>query len=247
VLSFYRDTISNDGKAGLFWLLVGFLLAFVITRVIVRNIRRGSRFAPKNVTVGSVHIHHVVFGVILMVVSGVVGFTTTPPTPWLEILAASFGVGAALTMDEFALLLHLDDVYWSEEGRWSIDAVILTTALLALLLLGVVPLRSDGIDTSNDVAGRIAGASIIALNVVLVTFTALKGKLITALLGMFVPFVSVFGASRLARPGSPWARVLYRSRPHKLERARARFAAADRRRNRIYDFIGGAPSSEPDG
>jgi lysyl-tRNA synthetase, class II len=247
VLSFYRETISNDGKAGLFWLLIGFLFAFIITRVIVRSIRRGSRFAPKNVQVGSMHIHHVVFGVILMVLSGVIGFATTPPTPWLEILSAAFGVGAALTMDEFALLLHLDDVYWSEEGRWSIDAVVLTTALLALLLLGVVPLRSDGIDTSNDVAGRIVGACIITLNVVFVTFTALKGKLITALFAMFVPFLSVFGAVRLARPGSPWARVLYRSRPHKLERAQARFEASDRRRNRIYDFIGGAPSSEPDG
>lgn len=236
----YSTLIAEDGKAGLFWLLLGFLVAFATVRLIVRGIRRGARWAG-DVTVGDVHVHHVVPGVVLMVVSGILGFATTPPTPWLEMLSAAFGVGAALTMDEFALLLRMDDVYWAKEGRRSLDAVVLVTTLLLLLLLGVVPLRSDGIDSGAAVGGRVAGTITIAVNLALTTITIGKGKVLTALLGVFLPPLSLVGAVRLARPSSPWARWRYGRDPGRLALSETRLTAVERRRDRIYDLIGGTP------
>ena len=70
---------------------------------------------------GGLHIHHLVFGIVLMMVAGFLGFAIQPDSPWLEILAGLFGIGVGLTLDEFALWLYLEDVYWSEEGaaRWT--------------------------------------------------------------------------------------------------------------------------------
>jgi hypothetical protein len=60
-----------------------------------------------------------------------------PPSPWHEIFAVLFGIGTGLTLDEFALWLNLEDVYWSEQGRQSIDAVIITASLIGISLLGL--------------------------------------------------------------------------------------------------------------
>src|SRR5262245_26203175 len=68
-------------------------------------------------TAGGLHLHHLVWGIVLLMLSGFLRFVTDPATPWAEILAAAFGIGAGLTLDEFALWIHLRDVYWSEEGR----------------------------------------------------------------------------------------------------------------------------------
>ena len=79
------------------------------------------------------------FGIIGMVVAGILEFAVQPGSPWLEMLAFVFGCGAALTLDEFALVLHLEDVYWTGEGRKSIDAIILGVTFITLLLTGLLP------------------------------------------------------------------------------------------------------------
>ena len=94
----------------------------------------------KDVEIGGVHIHHQVWGLLLMLVAGMLEFAFEFSSPWLEVLGILFGAGAALVLDEFALFLHLDDVYWSTAGQKSIDAVVATLCVMAALILGSGPL-----------------------------------------------------------------------------------------------------------
>jgi hypothetical protein len=97
---------------------------------------------------GGRHIHHLVWGILLLLISGYatlaeVGTGETPQSILMSrILSMSYGIGAALTLDEFALWLNLDAAaYWSHEGRESIDAVVLFGALLAMGTWGAPLLR----------------------------------------------------------------------------------------------------------
>ena len=93
---------------------------------------------PGNVeTKSGTHIHHLVWGILLLLSMGYVGIATDLGTPWFELVAIGFGIGMGLTMDEFALWLNLQDVYWQDKGRQSIDAVMVTTTLLVIALLGL--------------------------------------------------------------------------------------------------------------
>jgi hypothetical protein len=75
-----------------------------------------------------------VWGIVLILLSGFLNFVLAPSSPGSEILAALFGIGAGLTLDEFALWVHLEDVYWSKEGRSSIDAVVVAALLGGLIV-----------------------------------------------------------------------------------------------------------------
>ena len=97
-------------------------------------IRAQVKWWPGNVEVGGTHIHHLVWGIVLMLVAGFISLMPID-SPWREIMAALFGVGAGLTLDEFALWLRLEDVYWAEEGRQSIDAVVIAATFGGLVLL----------------------------------------------------------------------------------------------------------------
>jgi len=105
-------------SAAVFWMLVAFVVTFAVTRVITNLIRRG-RGPFRDMSVGGVHIHHQVWGIFLLLGVGTMELAYRPASPWLEVLAVLFGMGAALTLDEFALWLRLDDVYWGPEGRRS--------------------------------------------------------------------------------------------------------------------------------
>src|SRR2546421_559011 len=208
----YRLAILAPGKQPLAVMLLAFVVAFLFIRLSVRMIRAGVRWWPGNITPGGMHLHHVVFGVVFMLVGGSGGFSTLRHRPpWTEGFAALFWVGGPLVVDEFALILHLRDVYWTEQGRTSVDAVFLAVAVGGLLLVGVSPLgvgeitSSDGSSTSADLAVSLA------VNTALVAVTLLKGKYWTGLLGLLVPVLALVGAFRLARPGSPWARWRYRT------------------------------------
>lgn len=206
---------------------------------------------PGSVTTeGGLHVHHLVFGIVAMLLAGFLGFAIAPDSPWFEILAIVFGIGAGLTLDEYALWLHLDDVYWAEEGRRSVDAVIVATVVAMLILLGFVPFGDSWeLDFSGFGGPRLdTGASTTAVivatavNLTICGIAAFKGKGMTALAGLFVPPIGWIGAIRLARPESPWARRRYDADGGKLRRARAR---EDRRQasvKRWQDRIGGAPS-----
>ncbi|MFF7636578.1 phosphatidylglycerol lysyltransferase domain-containing protein [Kitasatospora sp. NPDC008050] len=236
----YHSRIVEPGREPLFLLLIGLIAAFLLIRLSTRMIRRGTSWWPGNVTPGGLHIHHVVFGQALMVVAGVASFAYHGTHGLARNgLAIAFGAGCGLVLDEFALVLHLEDVYWSEQGRKSVDAVILAIALIALLLVGELPL--GGISGRPSIGQLIAAAALLLLVVV----SLLKGKLWTGLIGVMLPVLAVVGAIRLARPGSPWARWRYRSRPKRMARAERRDARVHRRVTAFkvgaYNLLAGAP------
>jgi len=229
---------KGGGQLAGFLLLAAFLLSFGFIRMSTRLMRSPKvPWWPGSVKTGGIHVHHLVFGIVLLMLAGFCEFALGPESPWLEILAVAFGVGMGLTLDEFALWLHLDDVYWAEEGRQSVDAVILATLMGAALVLGFTPL--EGRDT-----GSVLGiAAILALDLGFATVAALKGKYTAAVVGIMVPLVNLVASIRLAKPGSPWARRRYHEGSEKLARATARYERSRMRYRRWQDRIGGAPTS----
>ncbi|MFJ4683239.1 hypothetical protein ACIQNG_30095 [Streptomyces sp. NPDC091377] len=242
----YRN-ILEPGKLPLLLALASFVLTFLITRLITRLIRAG-RGPFGNVKAGGLHIHHVVPGIVLMVIGGFSAVAGGQRGFGSALAAVVFGVGAGLVLDEFALILHLDDVYWSEEGRKSVEVVVLTAALVGLLLLGYSPFGVDGLD-QQQLQNRGTVLSTVGVNFLFSLVAFAKGKSRIAIFGVVVPFIALFGAVRLARPGSPWARRLYRRRPRARAKARLRAYHHDRRwsgvSRRVQDWIGGAPDPEP--
>lgn len=211
----FEERIRTTGLGTVWMTLVAFLVTFVITRSITHLIRAGK--GPfHDMSVGGTHLHHLVPGIFLLLISGVIGIAIDwqPGGPAALIVPTMFGIGAALTLDEFALWLTLKDVYWEQEGRRSVDAVITLAAVLGLIALGI-PFWSDVWTNAN-----VTGSWIIALwHVLAGAFAAicfLKGKWTLGALGLLVWVFAFVGAVRLARPSSWWARHVYG------ERARAR-------------------------
>lgn len=225
------DFAIPPGRMPLAFCLIAFILTFFVTRVIVRYIRSHDDsdaprkwWQPRNIGTGGLHIHHVVIGVILVMISGVTMVTLAVDGGVPEFTAAAifFGIGAALVLDEFALILHLEDVYWAEDGRTSVDAVFAAVAVAGLLILGFNPLSFFDIGIWREDHTFVARASVIAIAVftlLLAVVVLLKGKVWTGLVGMFITPLLVVGAIRLSRPHAPWARWRYTSRPHKMHRA----------------------------
>jgi hypothetical protein len=188
-----------------------------------------------------VHLHHMVVGIVIVLTTGIVCVATWPTGIGREIIGICFGIGSALTLDEFALSLYLKDVYWSPEGRSSVDATVAGVMLAGLLMVGISPF---GVADPHET--RTMMFSVVALNVPLAVVTFLKGKLMLGLISIFVPFVGLMGVMRLAKPRSPWGRWFYKRDEHKHERAYSRYEA-DRgwgvRFNTWFtDLIGGSPS-----
>ncbi len=111
--------------------LCGFLITFVFARIAAEN----NLFVIVNTQSGPLHIHHLVPGIILLLLSGYIGIAFHSRFRLRNFMAILFGIGAALTIDEFALWLYLQDVYWDKEGRRSIDAIIITTIILIIVLI----------------------------------------------------------------------------------------------------------------
>jgi hypothetical protein len=246
MIEWYEREIIEPGKQPLAVLFIAFVVTFLFIRLSVRMIRAGVSWWPGNVTPGGMHVHHVIFGIILMVGAGIGAFSTIgDDRPWVEIFAGLFGCGAALVLDEFALVLHLKDVYWAEQGRTSIDAVFLGGAVLGLLLLGESPFGVGGVETDEGPADLTYPAAIL-FNGIFVVVALLKGKMWTGLLGVLIPLIAVVGAIRLARPHSPWARWRYKPGSKKRGRAQRREDThrvrwGDRRK-RVQDAVAGRPS-----
>ena len=170
------------------------------------------------------HIHHVVIGVILVMISGVTMVTLAVDGGVPEFTAAAilFGIGAALVLDEFALILHLQDVYWAEDGRTSVDAVFAAVAVAGLLVLGLNPLSFFDIGVWRDDHTLLARAAVVLVALVtllLAVVVLLKGKVWTGLVGMFVTPLLIIGAMRLSRPHAPWARWRYATARRDAQRA----------------------------
>jgi hypothetical protein len=228
---------GRNQRAG-FVLLMAFLLSFLFIRTSAR-LSRSPRVTwwPGSVTTESgLHLHHLVWGIVLLLLSGFLGFATLPVSPWNEILAAIFGIGAGFTLDEFALWIYLRDVYWAEEGRASLEAVVVATVIGALILLGLAPF-----DIPHDSSSVATIAISIIIDVLLAALVIFKGKRLLGLVGIFIPLVSVAGALRLASPRSPWAKRFYTPEGRKLARAQTRYVRIDARRRRMADAVAGAP------
>ena len=230
VARWFSHDIVDGGRLPLLCCLVAFILTFFVTRTFVRFIRHrvaaGSPvrwWQPRNGHIGGVHIHHVTFGVVLVMISGLtlVTLSVNGQEPELTLSAIFFGIGAALVLDEYALILHLSDVYWEEDGRSSVDAVFAAVAVAGLLIMGLHPLMfffPFTHDTDSLVwHTAVLGAMVMTLPLAVVV--VLKGKVWTGLLGMFIVVLLVIGAIRLSRPHAPWARWRYCTQPDKMRRA----------------------------
>lgn len=149
LLAAYRHNFRDHRRERLFLASLAFFVAFGITRLITHAVR--ADWLPKlHFFYRETHVHHLVWGILLLLAVGygwILGAGNdgrgTSPTAgrWLSLL---YGVGAALTLDEFALWLNLKDVYWEKEGRASIDAVSLFGGLISVGLWGGPFLRAVG-------------------------------------------------------------------------------------------------------
>jgi hypothetical protein len=134
----YRFHFKNEARERLFLASLGFLLTFGIVRVITYLIRVGVSPFHNVTTNGGLHIHHLVWGILILLLVGYVWLIERAVgSSWVaSVTAIAYGVGAALTLDEFALWLNLQDVYWERAGRQSVDAVILFASLLSVGIWG---------------------------------------------------------------------------------------------------------------
>jgi hypothetical protein len=239
----FWDHLVEHDEQGLFLVLAGFILSFAFIRMSTRLMRspRVPWWPGSVVSDSGVHLHHLVFGIVTMMTAGALGFAALGHSPWAEICAFAFGIGAGLTIDEFALWVYLDDVYWAEEGRSSIDATVIAAAGMLLILLGFSPFSFDT-SSPGEIALSVLGA-LFLFAMVAICFA--KQRLLHGTVGFFVLPIAIYGASRLGKPGSAWARRRYgERRPEKQARAEARFPP-DRRTERFKDafrdIVGGKP------
>ena len=198
----YRGLVFHEGKEPLFLLLLAFLIAFGGARGYARVARKRGWGSG---SIGGVHLHHEVVGIVLVLAAGLVVFTRVGTDPAVrDCCAIVFGVGAAFILDEFALVFYLRDVYWSNEGRDSVDA-----AILAVLICGLLLVVSEPFGLSDPLAAHF-GRSILVFtainNAVFAAVVFLKGKPFTGVAAIAFPPFGWIGAARLAKPRSPWAR-----------------------------------------
>jgi hypothetical protein len=239
--SWFHETIIAKNRLALFLCFLSFIVTFLVTRTITRNIRAGRGPFKDNVSKSGLHIHHAVPGIILLVAGAFMSVATGAEQPWTEISAVLVGIGTSLVLDEFALILHLSDVYWAEQGRVSVEVVSLAVACMSLALVGFSPNLFDGDagDTPTLLGAFLGGV----IHVLIIVICVLKGKYEFALLAAFIPFIGVICAIRMARPTSLWARRFYHGR--RMDTAVARAARFDRRYGRIVDWIGDFIAGKP--
>jgi hypothetical protein len=213
----YQTHIEAAGKEQHFLILLAFLLSWGFIRTSAHMIHAQVSWWPGNVqTKGGTHIHHLVWGILLLLSMGYIGLSFHLGSPWIELVAIAFGIGMGLTLDEFALWLNLQDVYWTKKGRESIDAVVVTTCLLVIALLGLqfwidvheafIALLGVG---GEELEGAETAAFLIPWQLLGLAFAIVcivKGKAFMAIVGLFVPLVGLIGAVRPAKPGSRWDR-----------------------------------------
>ena len=201
---------SLNERRFLFLTLIGFVAAFGFIRLSTRLMRspRVPWWPGSVVSEDGVHVHHLFFGIVLMMVAGGLSFAAGETDgPWYAIYAVLFGIGLGLAIDEYALWLHLDDVYWSRKGRSSIDATLVALGLIGFVLLAFVPTRI-GDDSFGALGITVAAAT---LHFALVLIAAAKHRLVHALIGIFVPGLPAYGgAARRAALGLGEA-VLWRA------------------------------------
>jgi hypothetical protein len=244
IISNFWDGLEDNHEQAIFLVLVGFIGSFAFIRMSTRIIRSESvSWWPGNVESESgVHVHHLVFGIVTMMVAGTLTFVADGRTPLTEIFALFFGIGVGLTIDEFALWVHLEDVYWEKEGRSSIDATVIAAAAMLLVVLGANPLTIDAGSPLAVALSLLATAFVFLM----VAICFLKGRVMHGVVGFFVFPIAIYGASRIGKPSSSWARRRYgERRPKKQAKAEDRFQPGrrtERFKEAFRDIVGGKPS-----
>ncbi|MBV9594980.1 MAG: hypothetical protein JO147_14430 [Actinobacteria bacterium] len=234
------STGSTSALRPMMWMFIAILVTFLVTRAVTRLIRSGAGagLGLKNISVADNHIHHQVFGILIMIATGVFLVAAQPVNTGLDVAAAVFGVGVSLTLDEFALWLHLEDVYWSDQGRKSIDAIFCALAVTGVLI-GGADLLSGRVGSSE----WWTSVGLLAVSVAFSVVCLLKGKMVFGIVGIVFNPLSIVGAIRLAKPDSWWARRFYAQRPKRMARSRSRYGEKYQARwNRLRDLVAGAPS-----
>jgi hypothetical protein len=223
------------------WMFLGILVTFLVTRMVTRKIRSGGGGGGLgNVTIAGNHVHHQVFGILIIIGAGIALVSQTPSGAALDAAAAVFGIGVGLTVDEFALWLNLKDVYWAKEGRQSVDAIFCVLVITGTLVGGV-----SFVTGAIGTAQWWASVAEIAINLVLCVICLLKGKVMTGVIGIVIGIVALVGAVRLAKPGSWWAARRYATRPRRAARSVRRYDQRSTERwDRLRDLVAGAPSPD---
>ncbi len=215
----FQREIVDTGRLASFLFFIALLGTFGFIRTSTWMIRNQVSWWPGNVSVGGTHVHHLVWGIFAMMIFGYIGVVHQPESPWREIDAVLFAIGMGLTLDEFALWLELKDVYWSKDGRKSIDAMIIAGCLAGVFAVGF----SAWLTLADDVAGgalaAVGGWGLVGIAVALVN--AAKEKLWMALASLIFFPVGIVTGLRLAKPHSLWARRFYRD--GRLQRSRERY------------------------
>jgi hypothetical protein len=227
------------------WMFLAILVTFVLARIVTRVIRSGAGAGAGlgNVRIAGHHVHHQVFGIVIIIGTGIVLVSQMPRGAALAAAAAVFGVGVGLTVDEFALWLHLEDVYWTDAGRKSVDAIFCVLVITGALIGG-----ADFVTGRIGTTGWWSSVAVIAVNLLLCVICLLKGKVVTGVTGTVISVVALAGAIRLAKPGSWWAAHRYATRPRPARRAARRYDHhREERWNRLRDLIAGAPSQQRPG
>ncbi len=243
---FWDDQLVEHDRQAVFLVFVGFIGSFAFIRMSTRIARspRAEWWPGSVVSESGVHVHHLVFGIFTMLAGATLGFALFNESPWFEISALIFGIGAGLTVDEYALWLRLDDVYWAEEGRGSIDATVIAGMGMLLVLLGANPFAVE----TQSTAAVIASVAASALILMMVTACFFKGRIMHGAIGFFFVPLALYGAIRIGKPRSPWAKRFYGERnPEKQAKAEHRFRderRTERFKKRVRDAIGGTPTEE---
>jgi len=236
----YDLVVADDGRQRAFVCLAALLASFLLIRTSARMTRRFTWWPGGVQTEGGVHLHHFVWGIFLMMASGFVGIGLHLHGPWGGIVAGAFGVGAGFTLDEFALWTRLEDVYWSEQGRSSLEAVTIVSVIGLLVVIGIRPFELD------DPASAFTVSATVAVSLAVAVAAFLKDRILLGAVGLFVLPVGLIGAVRLARPQSPWARRRYPAGSSRLARAQRRYddptRLGTRVRRRLGDAVGGRPT-----
>jgi len=125
--------IEDSKRLSQILVLVSFLITFAFIRTITHLQKMGLLSNPG--IRATLHIHHLVPGIILLLISGYVGLSFWASDKIRHLMAILFGIGAALVIDEFALWLYLKDVYWERQGRASVDAVIYVVIIFTIIFV----------------------------------------------------------------------------------------------------------------
>jgi hypothetical protein len=146
----YERHLVEAHREDRFLTWISFSLSFLGVRFVTHSIRdrRFTRIFRNVQGKGGRHIHHLVFGIAGLLATGYISTGRHPRNAWARrLLAIGYGASAALTIDEFALWLDLEDVYWARQGRISVDAAILTAAAMGAGVEGRDLFRALGRDS----------------------------------------------------------------------------------------------------